>query len=267
MNAIKSIFPQRLVKSLLTAGMFCMGISACADDTAAPEKSFSIADIAELERFYDSYANKRIELPGSGYESGDIVQFIDTGISHNTYTMQYEPTGDGLLVTLPDNLASSEYGIYIVRGGMKFLYGKSYFGRFDSRRLTAGNHPRLLMDSSDFETLKAQLAVADPTSLLARMHTECMVVADAWGMSDSELAFELDASGKRILTVARRLSNAFSPVPTPTGSRATRNIWNMRNGTSTQSAISKAGTQNGISSTLPSCRWPWDWATTGSTMN
>ena len=46
MNAIKSIFPQRLVKSLLTAGMFCMGISACADDTAAPEKSFSIADIA-----------------------------------------------------------------------------------------------------------------------------------------------------------------------------------------------------------------------------
>ena len=203
MNAIKSIFPQRLVKSLLTAGMFCMGISACADDTAAPEKSFSIADIAELERFYDSYANKRIELPGSGYESGDIVQFIDTGISHNTYTMQYEPTGDGLLVTLPDNLASSEYGIYIVRGGMKFLYGKSYFGRFDSRRLTAGNHPRLLMDSSDFETLKAQLAVADPTSLLARMHTECMVVADAWGMSDSELAFELDASGKRILTVAR----------------------------------------------------------------
>lgn len=203
MNAIKSIFPQRLVKSLLTAGMFCMGISACADDTAAPEKSFSIADIAELERFYDSYANKRIELPGSGYESGDIVQFIDTGISHNTYTMQYEQTGDGLLVTLPDNLASSEYGIYIVRGGMKFLYGKSYFGRFDSRRLTAGNHPRLLMDSSDFETLKAQLAVADPTSLLARMHTECMVVADAWGMSDSELAFELDASGKRILTVAR----------------------------------------------------------------
>ena len=203
MNAIKSIFPQRLVKSLLTAGMFCMGISACADDTAAPEKSFSIADIAELERFYDSSANKRIELPGSGYESGDIVQFIDTGISHNTYTMQYEQTGDGLLVTLPDNLASSEYGIYIVRGGMKFLYGKSYFGRFDSRRLTAGNHPRLLMDSSDFETLKAQLAVADPTSLLARMHTECMVVADAWGMSDSELAFELDASGKRILTVAR----------------------------------------------------------------
>ena len=186
MNAIKSIFPQRLVKSLLTAGMFCMGISACADDTAAPEKSFSIADIAELERFYDSYANKRIELPGSGYESGDIVQFIDTGISHNTYTMQYEQTGDGLLVTLPDNLASSEYGIYIVRGGMKFLYGKSYFGRFDSRRLTAGNHPRLLMDSSDFETLKAQLAVADPTSLLARMHTECMVVADAWGISDSE---------------------------------------------------------------------------------
>ena len=186
MNAIKSIFPQRLVKSLLTAGMFCMGISACADDTAAPEKSFSIADIAELERFYDSYANKRIELPGSGYESGDIVQFIDTGISHNTYTMQYEQTGDGLLVTLPDNLASSEYGIYIVRGGMKFLYGKSYFGRFDSRRLTAGNHPRLLMDSSDFETLKAQLAVADPTSLLARMHTECMVVADAWGMSDSD---------------------------------------------------------------------------------
>ena len=107
MNAIKSIFPQRLVKSLLTAGMFCMGISACADDTAAPEGSFSIADISELERFYDSYANKRIELPGSGYESGDIVQFIDTGISHNTYTMQYEQTGDGLLVTLPDNLASS----------------------------------------------------------------------------------------------------------------------------------------------------------------
>lgn len=254
MNAIKSIFPQRLVKSLLTAGMFCMGISACADDTAAPEKSFSIADIAELERFYDSYANKRIELPGSGYESGDIVQFIDTGISHNTYTMQYEQTGDGLLVTLPDNLASSEYGIYIVRGGMKFLYGKSYFGRFDSRRLTAGNHPRLLMDSSDFETLKAQLAVADPTSLLARMHTECMVVADAWGMSDSELAFDSTPRANAFSPSPGRLSNAFSPAPTPTGSRATRNIWNMRNGTSTQSAISKAGTRNGIFSTLPSCR-------------
>lgn len=70
MNAIKSIFPQRLVKSLLTAGMFCMGISACADDTAAPEGSFSIADISELERFYDSYANKRIELPGSGIRIG-----------------------------------------------------------------------------------------------------------------------------------------------------------------------------------------------------
>lgn len=268
MNAIKSIFPQRLVKSLLTAGMFCMGISACADDTAAPEKSFSIADIAELERFYDSYANKRIELPGSGYESGDIVQFIDTGISHNTYTMQYEQTGDGLLVTLPDNLASSEYGIYIVRGGMKFLYGKSYFGRFDSRRLTAGNHPRLLMDSSDFETLKAQLAVADPTSLLARhahrvawswpTHGACRTAN--WPSSSTLRANAFSPS-------PGRLSNAFSPAPTPTGSRATRNIWNMRNGTSTQSAISKAGTRNGISSTLPSCRWPWDWATTGSTMN
>ena len=115
MNAIKSIFPQRLVKSLLTAGMFCMGISACADDTAAPEKSFSIADIAELERFYDSYANKRIELPGSGYESGDIVQFIDTGISHNTYTMQYEQTGDGLLVTLPDTSPTDRVRLHCAR--------------------------------------------------------------------------------------------------------------------------------------------------------
>lgn len=194
----------RCVKLLLVVGWIGSIFSACADDrVTSSNEGFSITGITPLESFYDCYTLTRLELPGVGFEAGDLVQFIDTGVSHNTYTLQTDRSDEGLTVTLPDNLVDGEYGIYIVRRNAKFLYGKSYFGRLDYRNLTAQNHPRLLMDAGDFETLKAQLATADPESLLARMHTECMVVADAWGMASADLVFQLDASGKRILTVAR----------------------------------------------------------------
>ena len=194
----------RCVRLLLAGGLIGSFLSACADDNvASSDDGFAITSIAPLKAFYDCYTLTQLDLPGKGFESGDVVQFIDTGVSHNTYTLSTERTDDGLTVALPDNLVAGEYGIYVVRRGIRFLYGTSYFGRLDNRNLTAQNHPRLLMDAAGFETLKAQLATADPESLLARMHTECMVVADAWGMASADLAFQLDASGKRILTVAR----------------------------------------------------------------
>lgn len=199
------LIPLRFVTMLLLYGLICLETSACTNDETASsgDEGFSITDIAELKSFYDSYAYSQIELPGSGYEAGDLVQFIDTGISHNTYTMEYERNADGLTVSLPDNLVSGEYGIYIVRQGMKFHYGTSYFGRLDYRNLTAENHPRLLIDAEGFETLKAKLATAAPNSILAKIHEECIFVADVWGMAADELEFQLDASNKRILTVSR----------------------------------------------------------------
>ncbi len=203
-NSSKTSISFRCVKLLLVGGLVGSFLSACADDSvASSDNGFAITDIASLKAFYDCYTLTQLDLPGKDFEPGDVVQFIDTGVSHNTYTLSTGQTDDSLTVALPDNLVDREYGIYIVRRNAKFLYGKSYFGRQDCRNLTAQNHPRLLMDAGDFETLKAQLATADPESLLAQMHTECTVVADAWGMAPANLVFQLDASGKRILTVAR----------------------------------------------------------------
>lgn len=66
--------------------------------------------------------------------------------------------------------------------------------------LTAENHPRLLMDADDFSELKINIT---KNNTLSDLHKEIMSICDKEGMSDKELEFKLDASGKRLLFVSR----------------------------------------------------------------
>ena len=92
----------RCMKLLLVVGWIGSIFSACADDrVTSSNDGFSITGIIPLESFYDCYTLTRLELPGIGFEAGDLVQFIDTGVSHNTYTLQTDRSDEGLTVTLP----------------------------------------------------------------------------------------------------------------------------------------------------------------------
>lgn len=75
----------------------------------------------------------------------------------------------------------------------------------DFGRLTASNHPRLLMDAAGFDALKEKLAAGTDVNL-AKVHGVVMSIANgsnAYG-DNSTLKYELDASGKRILTQSRK---------------------------------------------------------------
>lgn len=71
--------------------------------------------------------------------------------------------------------------------------------------LTSENHPRLLYDDGDFRKLKSILR-NDGNELIYLLHEKAMIVADEALLEEDDLAFELDASGKRLLPICRKAS-------------------------------------------------------------
>lgn len=68
--------------------------------------------------------------------------------------------------------------------------------------LTEELHPRILMTEDDFTNLKSRIESGKETNVNA-IHELIMRVTDVKGMASAPLKFQLDESGKRILTVSR----------------------------------------------------------------
>ena len=67
-------------------------------------------------------------------------------------------------------------------------------------KLVEGYHPRLVFDKDDFEQLKGMVGGNDA---VGKLHDHLMTVAKESVADTKRLAFQLDASGKRILDVSR----------------------------------------------------------------
>ena len=75
-------------------------------------------------------------------------------------------------------------------------------GGLDYSKLTADNHPRLLMNAEAFTALKAKVD-ANASANLTLLHNTIMGVCNSKGMNATALTYKLDASNKRILDVSR----------------------------------------------------------------
>ena len=75
-------------------------------------------------------------------------------------------------------------------------------GGLDYSKLTADNHPRLLMNAEAFTALKAKVD-ANSSANLTLLHNTIMGVCNSKGMNATALTYKLDASNKRILDVSR----------------------------------------------------------------
>ena len=75
-------------------------------------------------------------------------------------------------------------------------------GGLDYSKLTADNHPRLLMNAEAFTALKAKVD-ANSSANLTLLHNTIMSVCNSKGMNATALTYKLDASNKRILDVSR----------------------------------------------------------------
>ena len=75
-------------------------------------------------------------------------------------------------------------------------------GGLDYSKLTADNHPRLLMNAEAFTALKAKVD-ANTSVNLTLLHNAIMGVCNSKGMNATALTYKLDASNKRILDVSR----------------------------------------------------------------
>lgn len=75
-------------------------------------------------------------------------------------------------------------------------------GGLDFSKLTADNHPRLLMNDEAFTALKAKVN-ANTSANLTLLHNTIMGVCNSKGMNAADLVYKLDASNKRILDVSR----------------------------------------------------------------
>lgn len=81
---------------------------------------------------------------------------------------------------------------------------------FDFSKLTATNHPRLLMSASDFEDLKTKVT-GNSNLKLKELHEMIIRICDKAIMTDnSVLEYKLDASGTRILDVSRKALSRIS---------------------------------------------------------
>ena len=72
----------------------------------------------------------------------------------------------------------------------------------DYTKLTAENHPRLLMNATDFTVLKDKIS-SNTSENLTLLHNTIIGLCNSKGMSSSVLTYKLDASNKRILDVSR----------------------------------------------------------------
>lgn len=72
----------------------------------------------------------------------------------------------------------------------------------DYTRLTAANHPRLLMNAAEFDALKEKVA-SNSDATLTLLHNTVVGLANSKGLATAKLTYKLDASNKRILDVSR----------------------------------------------------------------
>lgn len=72
----------------------------------------------------------------------------------------------------------------------------------DYTKLTSENHPRLLMNATDFTVLKDKIS-SNTSENLTLLHNTIIGLCNSKGMSSSALTYKLDASNKRILDVSR----------------------------------------------------------------
>lgn len=75
-------------------------------------------------------------------------------------------------------------------------------GGLDFSKLTADNHPRLLMNADAFTELKNKVN-SNASANLKLLHNAIMSVCNSKGMNATALTYKLDASNKRILGVSR----------------------------------------------------------------
>ena len=94
-----------------------------------------------------------------------------------------------------------------IEGGMdsevsneSFTEGGSVEMEMWENKLVEGYHPRLILDSDDFNRLKRMVGGGD---VVGKLHDHIIRIADETVADTKTLAFTLDASGKRILDVSR----------------------------------------------------------------
>lgn len=184
-------------------------IASCSNETTSGP-GFEIGG-TPAETVYQIPSDRKVRLPGTGFQTGDIVRLTDTGISHNTYRVEATVEEDGAVITLPGNFVDGQYELFIVRGTRQFRYGLAVFradsdrpgelDRPDYDRLTADRHPRLLMDDEAFGSLMEQVRAGN-NQVLNRLHATNLRNADIHGLAAAPLAYQLDAAEKRILHIS-----------------------------------------------------------------
>ena len=72
----------------------------------------------------------------------------------------------------------------------------------DYSRLTADNHPRLILDDKSFEIIKSQINDATNETVVC-LHKTIMKICENILNTTSDLTYKLDESGKRLLPVSK----------------------------------------------------------------
>ena len=77
--------------------------------------------------------------------------------------------------------------------------------------LTADNHPRIFFTAKDFKDIKKAVA-RNENPILTSLHEQLMKTADELGLSETELKYGRDASGRRLTTdgTGRLVSAAYA---------------------------------------------------------
>ena len=147
-----------------------------------------------------------LKLKGTGFTDGDTFRMTRTHTGQQFFMKDVTVSDSEARIKLPANFPTGTYEINLIRTAQVILYGvveirnpkyvpdgPEYF------YLTAENHPRLLMNDEELATLKSNLSSG---GVLTRLHDNVIAMADE-ACSASPLVYELDAAGKRLLSVSQ----------------------------------------------------------------
>lgn len=166
------------------------------------------------ESIYSIGTDMILKLKGAGFVEGDSFRMTRTQTGQQFYIKDVTFTENEARLKLPSNFPTGTYEINLIRTAQVILYGiveirnprytpagPEYF------YLTAENHPRLLMNDEELATLKTKLSSG---GILSRLHDNVIAMADE-ACSAPTLEYELDAAGKRLLSVSQAaLQRIFS---------------------------------------------------------
>ena len=199
---------------LFLSAIFLMNFIFPACQDKAPEETPGI--VPQPEAQYIVASDNTIVLKGTGFQSSDTFRLTrkETGIQ--TYIRECEPVADGAKLKLTANFATGNYEIVIIKGQEVQMYGEALITnpKYTSAEpelfyLTSANHPRLLLDDDEFSSLKTKISSGNP-QVLVKLHENVMEMAEA-ACSAAPLVYELDAAGKRLLSVSQAaLTRVFS---------------------------------------------------------